>query len=65
MMKMKLPSGRVLNVETFHSRSECKKEENQKARSEKPDVTINIYGGNNSIAPNAETAEQNIQTEGK
>lgn len=60
MIKMKLPSGKELSVSTSPGETIEKKE--TKATSEKSDVTINIYGGNNTIAPNAVKAEQNIQT---
>ena len=57
---MKLPSGKELSVSTSPGDTIEKKE--AKTSSEKSDVTINIYGGNNTIAPNAVKAEQNIQT---
>lgn len=60
MIKMKLPSGKELSVSTSPGDTIEKKE--AKTSSEKSDVTINIYGGNNTIAPNAVKAEQNIQT---
>lgn len=63
MIKMKLPSGKELSVRTSPGDTIEKKE--AKTSSEKSDVTINIYGGNNTIAPNAVKAEQNIQTSEK
>lgn len=63
MIKMKLPSGKELSVSTSPGETIEKKE--AKATSEKSDVTINISGGNNTIAPNAAKAEQNIETSEK
>lgn len=63
MIKLKLPSGKELSVSTSPGDTIEKKE--AKTSSEKSDVTINIYGGNNTIAPNAVKAEQNIQTSEK
>ena len=60
---MKLPSGKELSVSTSPGDTIEKKE--AKTSSEKSDVTINIFGGNNTIAPNAVKAEQNIQTSEK
>ena len=60
---MKLPSGKELSVRTSPGDTIEKKE--AKTSSEKSDVTINIYGGNNTIAPTAVKAEQNIQTSEK
>ena len=60
---MKLPSGKELSVSTSPGDTIEKKE--AKTSSERSDVTINIYGGNNTIAPNAVKAEQNIQTSEK
>lgn len=60
MIKMKLPSGKELSVRTSPGDIVEKKE--AKASSAKSDITINIYGGNNTIAPTAVKAEQNIQT---
>lgn len=60
MIKMKLPSGKELSVSTSPGDIVEKKE--TKASSAKSDITINIYGGNNTIAPTAVKAEQNIQT---
>lgn len=65
MLKMKLPNGKVLSVSTSPISHTEKTEEVPKQSTSKSDVTINIYGGNNSIAPNAEKAEQNIQTSEK
>lgn len=63
MIKMKLPSGKELSVST--SPGDTIEKKKAKTSSEKSDVTINIYGGNNTIAPNAVKAEQNIQTSEK
>lgn len=63
MIKMQLPSGKELSVSTSPGDTIEKKE--AKASSEKSDVTININGGINTIAPNATKAEQNIQTSEK
>ena len=63
MIKMKLPSGKELSVSTSPGDTIEKKE--AKASSEKSDVIINITGGNNTIAPTAVKAEQNIETSEK
>lgn len=63
MIKMKLPSGKELSVRTSPGDTIEKKE--AKASSEKSDTIFNIYGGNNTIAPTAVKAEQNIKTSEK
>lgn len=63
MLKLKLPSGKELSVSTLPEHTPEKKE--AKGSSEKSDTIFNIYGGNNTIAPTAVKAEQNIQTSEK
>jgi len=61
IMKVKLPSGKVLHVSTSPTNNKSEDDAQWKSSQEKPGVTINVYGGNNSIAPNASQVVQNIQ----
>jgi|GEM_PF-5527703 len=65
MLNIKLPNGKTVSVSTSHHEQnvsdERKKEETRKKQEDPRNIVINVYGGNNSIAPSADTAEQNIQ----
>lgn len=65
MLNIKLPNGKILSVSTSRQDQdvsyERKNVETSKNQYEKSNIVVNIYGGNNSIAPSADKAEQNIQ----